>query len=120
MTTNGKRLSQFTSRLQGSPPLKKLKIQARTLKEIIQCEISTEANISKVDNNMSNLEDQTKIDSNFQNSHVPLAEKLRPQQLNDYIGQKHLVGPKTLLNDLLKNGEIPSMILWGPPGCGKV
>ncbi|KAJ8686287.1 hypothetical protein QAD02_022081 [Eretmocerus hayati] len=51
--------------------------------------------------------------------HLPLAEKMRPNKLDDYIGQSHLIGPKTILNDLLKNGEIPSMILWGPPGCGK-
>lgn len=52
--------------------------------------------------------------------HAPLAEKMRPNNLEDYVGQKHLVGEKTLLYDLLKNNEIPSMILWGPPGCGKV
>jgi len=45
---------------------------------------------------------------------------MRPNNLEDYVGQKHLVGEKTLLYDLLKNNEIPSMILWGPPGCGKV
>ena len=52
--------------------------------------------------------------------HVPLAEKLRPVNLANYMGQQELLGPKTVLGKLLENKEIPSMILWGPPGCGKV
>lgn len=52
--------------------------------------------------------------------HVPLAEQLRPTSLGSYVGQKHLLGPATVLGRLLENRDIPSMILWGPPGCGKV
>ena len=50
---------------------------------------------------------------------TPLAELLRPQSLDDYIGQQHLVGPGAPLRTLIEGGNIPSMILWGPPGIGK-
>jgi putative ATPase len=49
----------------------------------------------------------------------PLAERLRPQTLDDYIGQKHLVGPKAILRQMIESGHIASFILWGPPGVGK-
>lgn len=49
----------------------------------------------------------------------PLAERMRPQQLDDYVGQKHLVGPDAVLRKALSSGQFPSMILWGPPGVGK-
>lgn len=49
----------------------------------------------------------------------PLAERLRPKTLDEYIGQKHLVGPKAILRQTIESGKIPSMILWGPPGVGK-
>lgn len=50
----------------------------------------------------------------------PLADKMRPDTLQDYIGQSRAVGQETLLRSLLEANEIPSLILWGPPGCGKV
>ena len=50
---------------------------------------------------------------------IPLAEKLRPTSLDDYIGQKHLVGENAILKNAIKSGNIPSMIFWGPPGVGK-
>ena len=49
----------------------------------------------------------------------PLAERLRPRTLEDYISQKHLVGTSGSLTQHIKQGLIPSMILWGPPGIGK-
>jgi len=49
----------------------------------------------------------------------PLAERIRPITLEDYISQQHLVGPKGVLTNLIKKGIIPSLILWGPPGIGK-
>lgn len=51
--------------------------------------------------------------------HIPLAEKMRPCSLAGYIGQEQLVGADTVLQQLLTKGHIPSMIFWGPPGCGK-
>ena len=49
----------------------------------------------------------------------PLAERLRPTTLNEYIGQKHLVGPGAVLRQMIDSGHISSFILWGPPGVGK-
>ena len=50
---------------------------------------------------------------------TPLAERLRPKTLDDYIGQKHLVGPGAVLRKMIDAGRISSFILWGPPGVGK-
>ena len=50
---------------------------------------------------------------------TPLAERMRPKSLEEYLGQKHLVGANGALTPMLKNGNLPSMILWGPPGTGK-
>lgn len=49
----------------------------------------------------------------------PLAERMRPQNLDEYIGQKHLVGKGSVLRKMIDSGRIPSIILWGPPGVGK-
>jgi len=50
---------------------------------------------------------------------TPLAERLRPVTLDDYISQSHLIGPEGALSQALKQGLVPSMIFWGPPGVGK-
>ncbi|MFZ2206377.1 MAG: replication-associated recombination protein A [Microgenomates group bacterium] len=50
---------------------------------------------------------------------IPLAEQLRPKTLDDVIGQSHLVGKGKPIRKMLESGKITSMILWGPPGCGK-
>ena len=50
---------------------------------------------------------------------IPLAERLRPQTLDDYIGQEHLVGNGSVLRNAMERKQVPSMILWGPPGVGK-
>ena len=49
----------------------------------------------------------------------PLAERMRPRTLDEYVGQKHLVGPNSVLRNMIDAGRIPSFILWGPPGVGK-
>lgn len=49
----------------------------------------------------------------------PLAERMRPRTLDDYIGQKHLVGKDAVLRKMIESGHISSFILWGPPGVGK-
>jgi putative ATPase len=51
--------------------------------------------------------------------HIPLAEQMRPKDLEQYYGQEHLVGKGSILREALEKGQIPSMILWGPPGVGK-
>ena len=50
---------------------------------------------------------------------IPLAERMRPKNLSDYTGQKHLVGEGKVLHNAITKGLLPSIILWGPPGVGK-
>ncbi len=50
---------------------------------------------------------------------VPLPERLRPRRLNEYVGQSHLVGKGSVLNQMVESGNLSSFILWGPPGVGK-
>ena len=50
---------------------------------------------------------------------APLAERIRPQHLSEYISQQHLVGPNGSLTHQIAKGIIPSLIFWGPPGTGK-
>ena len=50
---------------------------------------------------------------------APLAERLRPKNLDEYIGQTHLVGPGGILRRMIDSGNGSSFILWGPPGGGK-
>lgn len=50
---------------------------------------------------------------------IPLAERMRPKSLDEYVGQQHLVGKGSILRELIEKGMVPSMILWGSPGIGK-
>jgi putative ATPase len=50
---------------------------------------------------------------------IPLAEQLRPRTLDDFAGQEELTGKEGILRKIITSGNIPSMILWGPPGVGK-
>ena len=68
---------------------------------------------SRNDNNPETI--QTNIDP-----FKPLAEQMRPTCFDDYTGHDKEVGEKTMLGKLLKSDTVPSMVLWGPPGCGKV
>ena len=52
-------------------------------------------------------------------NNIPLAERIRPKTLDDFVGQEHLVGKNGIIRKLIENDQIPSMIFWGPPGCGK-
>lgn len=52
-------------------------------------------------------------------STIPLAERLRPTSLADYIGQKHIIGENAVLRRAIETGRVPSIIFWGPPGVGK-
>ncbi len=50
---------------------------------------------------------------------APLADRMRPKTLDEFFGQKEIIGPNKLLRQLIEKDEVPSMIFWGPPGCGK-
>lgn len=54
-----------------------------------------------------------------QRTNQPLAERMRPQSLEEFVGQRHLLGPDKLLSGILVGRALPSLILWGPPGTGK-
>lgn len=51
---------------------------------------------------------------------VPLAEQMRPAKIEDLVGQIEAFGPGSMLRSLLEKKQVTNMILWGPPGCGKV
>ena len=53
------------------------------------------------------------------NLETPLAERLRPKSLDEYVGQQQLVGEGSVLRNAIASGQLPSLILWGPPGTGK-
>ena len=55
----------------------------------------------------------------YEPKNEPLAARLRPQSLDDIIGQEHLIGPGKILRHMIENDQITSMIFWGPPGVGK-
>ena len=52
-------------------------------------------------------------------SSIPLPERMRPRDLSEYVGQRHLVGPGCILRNMIDSGNLSSFILWGPPGVGK-
>jgi putative ATPase len=57
--------------------------------------------------------------NNNYSTHVPLAERMRPKNLHEYVGQQHIIGEGKPLRKAIENGLIPSILLWGPPGVGK-
>lgn len=61
--------------------------------------------------------EQESLFANQQNT--PLASRVRPRSLADFVGQSHLLGPGKILRELIENDEVSSMIFWGPPGVGK-
>lgn len=56
---------------------------------------------------------------NRNSQEAPLASRLRPESLDEYVGQKHLIGPGKILRQLIERDQVSSMIFWGPPGVGK-
>ena len=51
---------------------------------------------------------------------APLAEVMRPSSIADFVGQENVIGKNAILRTILESGNVPSLIFWGPPGCGKV
>ncbi len=60
-----------------------------------------------------------KVKSESNNKSTPLAERVRPKKLSEFVGQQHLLGEQKPLRILIEQDQVPSMIFWGPPGCGK-
>ena len=59
------------------------------------------------------------VESDVPSAHQPLAERMRPRTLDEFVGQEKLLGPGKSLRTQIENDDIGSMLLWGPPGCGK-
>ncbi|XP_006607172.1 ATPase WRNIP1-like isoform X3 [Apis dorsata] len=74
---------------------------------------------SQIPKTFLNTNTDKEIKKLFGNDYIPLAERMRPTTLLGYVGQLHVLGPSTILYQLLNKFEIPNIILWGPPGCGK-
>lgn len=100
--------------------------------QVIQCnsksskgkdQVIHRSGISKdqLQGNSTTSKGQAQIQSlNMSTSFVLLADRMRPKCLDEFVGQDQVVGEDKVLRILLKSGRLPSMILWGPPGCGKV
>ncbi|GMF48324.1 unnamed protein product [[Candida] boidinii] len=86
--------------------------------------ISSNTNLTN-NNNINSSSSSQNIEDEIKQlkvlSKLPLAERLRPKTLDEYIGQEHLIGKKNngILRNFIENDRIPSLILWGPPGVGK-
>lgn len=131
-------LKRSSSNLAGksntNPPLKKLKSQETTTNskspENKRADNSalfssgTKEPVSFQSSNFNFPDKKTKDSKKGQKSKTsqftPLAERMRPKTLSEYVGQSQVLGNNSLLRTLLEANEIPSMIFWGPPGCGKV
>lgn len=123
-----------TSNLAGKPPLKRQKSDETTNtskspenKRKDHNAIFTSGAKETVSSQNSNSfspyrksKDSRKAQKSKTSQFTPLAERMRPKTLSEYVGQSQVLGNKSLLRTLLEANEIPSMILWGPPGCGKV
>jgi len=55
----------------------------------------------------------------FQSDTAPLADRMRPKELDEFVGQEHILGKDRVLRKAIETGELFSLILWGPPGTGK-
>ena len=71
----------------------------------------------KIGVTVCNMEQMTLFDQ--REEMTPLANRLRPDTLADFVGQEHLLGPGKMLRQLIERDQISSMIFWGPPGVGK-
>ena len=80
---------------------------------------SSGSNRSRAAGQPSLLGDEGGLSLDDAGAGAPLAARMRPRTLDEYVGQEHLVGPGKILRRLLEAGQLPSIILWGPPGTGK-
>lgn len=79
--------------------------------------------ISSADIDKSPSSKFKQIEASLKNSvtfTVPLAELVRPRTMEEFVGQENIVGESSFLYSALQSGDVPSLIFWGPPGCGKV
>ena len=65
------------------------------------------------------MEQMTLFDNEIRNISVPLASRVRPKNLDQFVGQQHLIGQGKILRRMIETDQVTSMIFWGPPGVGK-
>ena len=112
-SSSGKTTSQSFPNCAKVPMYKSSTISKPNMKSV------AEENDSKIMIPSTNSISSVTVES-LLNSKEPLAERMRPKTLKEFVGQEQAIGRKTMLHSLLENNNIPSMIIWGPPGCGKV
>ena len=118
--------SNLAGKSTSNPPLKKLKSQVSTVTSKSPENNKTdhkEPGSSLQSNSYfpdTKSKDSKKTQKSKASQFTPLAERMRPKTLSEYVGQSQVLGNNSLLRTLLEANEIPSMIFWGPPGCGKV
>ncbi|KAL6438988.1 hypothetical protein ACFW04_003781 [Cataglyphis niger] len=121
---------ETTTLLKDSSPInKKIKLKPTNVNKANQVFIKRKSSLDQFSSQIFQEEDvkndmlQKSISSECKKLHgnerIPLAEQMRPTSLLNFVGQTHILGPRTMLSELLQKKEIPNMILWGPPGCGK-
>ncbi|XP_031555770.1 ATPase WRNIP1-like [Actinia tenebrosa] len=124
-------LSNMAGKSDTSPPGKRTKLESKNSsstffqktkenKNILSGNLPIHKKMRVIDIPKSLTEPPSKLRrESAMDDFVPLAEKMRPCSLHDYVGQSKILGNGSLLRSLLEANEVPSMILWGPPGCGK-
>lgn len=81
---------------------------------------ATQAKLSQTHELTSKVTSPEQTKSSNDTKHIPLAEAMRPNVLDDIVGQTESFGVGSMIHSMLMKKIIPNMILWGPPGCGKV
>ncbi|XP_014219993.1 ATPase WRNIP1-like [Copidosoma floridanum] len=111
-----KRSSSFKSITENSPAAKRPKHSLSVSKS--EGTLGSTYENSSPNRKFDSQESAYKKELRHQDS-VPLSERMRPADIISYVGQTHVIGQDSMLYKLLTNTEIPNIILWGPPGCGK-
>ena len=109
--------------LQSDGKLVKQAISSENMSDTELCNVNTVRESKRADiliSSNSTVNRSATAQSSVISAFVPLAERMRPTMLVDFVGQGHIVGSRRPLRSLLESTVISSMILWGPPGCGKV
>ncbi|KAM0736596.1 ATPase WRNIP1 [Formica fusca] len=114
MEGKSKRSFPFEENCVISNKIKKIKVHINQMSNNMENVSISQHNFVK-HSKVQSLEGDKKLNK----EHASLVEKMMPTNAADYIGQKQIIGPGTVLGYLLEKGEISSMIFWGPPGCGK-
>lgn len=107
-----KRLFPFEKDSATSNQIKKFKVYTNQVSSMESSSDTSERNFTR--------HSKVQLSDTLDKEYVSLVERTRPKTVAEYVGQKQIIGPDTVLSYLLEKREILSMIFWGPSGCGKV